>query len=78
MANLNQEHDRLLSEDELSNAAGGVQGYDHIIAYCKACGKRLECTGSMRIEGGLTNLFVCRNENCKEYKKQKNNLEVNW
>ena len=48
------------------------------LAYCKACGKKLKDMGTRRIMGGTTNIFVCTNTKCKDYNKEKNNLEVKW
>ena len=66
-----------LRDDQLSEVGGGLAlNLGGAVAYCKACGKRLKDLGTRRIMGGSTNIFVCTNTKCKEYNKEKNNLEV--
>ena len=67
-----------IKKEELCGVAGGTGDYSDIVAYCTECGAKLECIDARRIEGGLTNIFVCKNSNCSEFNKEKNNLEVKW
>lgn len=68
-----------LRDDHLSEVGGGLAlNLGSTLAYCKACGKKLKDMGTRRIMGGTTNIFVCTNTKCKEYNKEKNNLEVKW
>ena len=32
-----------------------------VVAYCKKCGKKLKDLGQKRVNGGVTNIFICTN-----------------
>lgn len=73
--------DTELNLDDLSEVNGGLAATSRsgsVIAYCKSCGKKLKDLGPRKKMGGLTNIFICTNTKCKEYNKEKTNLEVNF
>lgn len=77
MCNLGLRDDQL-SEVGAMSRLGLAHNLGGALAYCKACGKKLKDMGTRRVMGGTTNIFVCTNTKCKEYNKEKNNLEVKW
>lgn len=76
--------DTELELDDLSEVNGGLvnniptRASGGVVAYCKSCGKQLKDLGPRRIMGGTTNIFICTNTKCKEYNKEKTNLEVKF
>lgn len=76
--------DTELELDDLSEVNGGLvnnipaRASGSVVAYCKSCGKQLKDLGPRRIMGGTTNIFICTNTKCKEYNKEKTNLEVKF
>ena len=75
------EQDRELDLNELESVSGGYADHEiisNVTAYCKVCHKKLTDLGPRRIAGGTTNIFKCHNRNCKEFDKEKTNLEVDF
>ena len=77
--------DTELELDDLSEVNGGMMrsaipvSTGSIVAYCKSCGKKLwVAPDPVKRNGGLTNIFKCTNTKCKEYNKEKTNIEVRW
>lgn len=77
---MNEFDDIELDIEALGEVSGGTgSAYGDVIAYCKACNNKLRDLGPRRTnDGGTTNIFICINKKCKEYNKEKNNLQVRW
>ena len=79
-------NDTELELDDLSEVNGGLAdkspalaGSSSIVAYCKSCGNKLWVSPEpVKRNGGLTHIFKCTNTKCKEYNKEKTNIEVRW
>ena len=57
--------------------ASGEGSVTETIAFCRACGRKVDYFGQVRVEGGNTSQYKCTNPTCSEFGKIKYNGEVN-
>ena len=68
-----------LDLDALEGVSGGAGNQNNAPeAYCLQCGCQMNWLRNERIGGGNTGIFVCKNVNCTEVGKEKNNLQVRF
>ena len=68
--------DIILDLNDLTNVSGGARKDMIKKAYCKQCGKELEYLRTDHFGGCSYNVYFCKNENCTEVGKEKDNSQV--
>lgn len=75
---------RELTDDAMNEVTGGVFVENSFstenVPHCKLCDDEVEYTGDIRLEGGLTGQYKCKNRLCQNCinKKTLDNLDIYW